>query len=111
MVSGVPLNSIKNGYLNAKTQQGPGAFSSLVNESLNGLTGNLTTVANSISAGRAPTRSQLQSLTGLPGAYFNKFPGLLKGATGGLSFGLSQRGGWSMDATFSPEKAFDAKYL
>ena len=78
MASGVPLNSIKSGYLNAKTQQGPGAFSSLVNESLNGLTGNLTTVANSITTGRAPTRSQLQSLTGLPGNYFNNFPGLLK---------------------------------
>ena len=81
LTTGFLYTPLQNAYQNSLTKQGGGAFSSLVNDSLNGFTGNVTTMATALTTGRAPTQSQLQSLTGLPAEYFHRLPGQLKPAS------------------------------
>ena len=81
LATGFAFTPFQNAYQNSLTKQGAGAFSSLVNDSLNGFTGNITTLATALTRGEAPTQPQLQSLTGLPADYFNRLPGKLKPAS------------------------------
>ena len=81
LATGFLYTPLQNAYQNSLTKQGGAAFSGLVNESLNGFTGNISTLTTALATGRALSRSQIQSLTGLPSNYLNRLPGKLKPAS------------------------------
>ena len=81
VATGFMFTPMQNAYQSSLTEQGGAAFRSLVNGTLNGLTGNATTLATALTRGEAPNQSQLQSLTGLPAEYFERLPGKLKPAS------------------------------
>ena len=81
VATGFMFTPMQNAYQSSLTEQGGAAFRSLVNGTLNGLTGNATTLATALTRGEAPNQSQLQSLTGLPAEYFERLPGKLKAAS------------------------------
>ena len=74
-------SSVQNAYLSARSEQGMGAFSTMLNDSLNGLVGQLTTAANILTTGNGPTQSELQTMTGLPAEFLDQLAGPIKPRT------------------------------
>ena len=74
-------SSVQNAYLSARSEQGMGAFSTMLNDSLNGLVGQLTTAANIVTTGNGPTQTELQTMTGLPAEFLDQLAGPIKPRT------------------------------